>query len=47
MILIRHEKLDIQMVLDYLDGRGLIITDEELIKEALKECNLSFDSQVI
>ena len=33
-------------ILGYLDGRGLVITDDELIADALKFYNLSEESQV-
>ena len=43
---LKHECLTIETILDYLDGRGLILTDDDLLDEALKEMNISFDTQV-
>lgn len=36
----------ISEILAYLDGRGLILTDEELIEEALSYFNLTPDTTV-
>lgn len=38
--------ISLEDLLEYLDGRGLIITDTELIDEALKEINLSGTASV-
>jgi len=38
--------MTIEMLLDYLDGKGLILTDDDLLNEALKDCNLSFDTNI-
>lgn len=39
--------MDIESLLDFLDGRGLILTDDDLLDEALKSIDLSFESKVI
>ena len=36
----------IKEVLEYLDGRGLILTDDDLLKEFLDELGLDFDTIV-
>lgn len=38
--------MTIKMLLDYLDGRGLILTDDDLIDEALKNIQLNFDTKI-
>lgn len=36
----------IKKLLERLDGNGLVITDEELLEEALKEVGLSLNSEL-
>jgi hypothetical protein len=33
-------------LLDYLDGRGIIFVDEDLVTEALKECKLTYEGLI-
>lgn len=40
-------KMTIAELLEYLDGRGLVITDDELIADALEDVNLDKDDQII
>ena len=38
--------MNIQDLLDILDGGGLVITDQELLEETLKENGLSLETDV-
>jgi len=38
--------VNIQDLLDILDGGGLVITDQELLEETLKENGLSLETDV-
>lgn len=39
--------ITIKDLLEYLDGRGLIITDEDLIKEALEALRITENNKII
>ena len=39
--------MDIRKILEYLDGKGLIITDGKLVIKALKDINISTNAEVI
>jgi len=40
-------KMTIYELLEYLDGRGLVVTDYDLIEEALSDQKLALDNYVI
>ena len=38
--------MDIGELLEYLDGRGLVVTDDDLLVEALDECGVTLRTAI-